>query len=265
MTIKDLAITSLETITAFDIHNGDYLFELDELQNATLSQGEEKVDITGKQGRKITSLKRNKTVTVSGTNGLVSAGLIALQTGNEFKNGETEIMWNDYVTVGAGGVAATNYVAFGTAGAEIKALFVKNENDTLGKKLVQGAEVATGVFTYNPETKALAFNEGDVKEGDELVVKYARKIRADYQENISDNYSEKCVLYIDAMAEDKCSKVYHIQICIPKADFSGEFSLEMGDNQTVHAFEAEGLAGSCGKGGALWTYTIFEDDVEDAA
>ena len=77
--------------------------------------------------------------------------------------------------------------------------------------------------------------------------------------------AEKCVLYIDAMAEDKCSKVYHIQICIPKADFSGEFSLEMGDNQTVHAFEAEGLAGSCGKGGALWTYTIFEDDAEDAA
>lgn len=59
--------------------------------------------------------------------------------------------------------------------------------------------------------------------------------------------------------------MYHIQFFVPKADFSGEFSIEMGDNQTVHAFEAEALAGACGAGGNLWTYTVYGANTEDAA
>ena len=57
---------------------GGYLFTLDELQNATIAQGQEKTDITGRQGRKLSSLKKNKTVTISGNNGIVSGGLLEL-------------------------------------------------------------------------------------------------------------------------------------------------------------------------------------------
>lgn len=83
-------------------------------------------------------------------------------------------------------------------------------------------------------------------------------------ENLSDNYSGKCSLYIDALGEDKCANVYRIQFYIPKADFSGEFSLELGDNQTVHSFEAEALAGGCGGSSALWTFTVFGANAADA-
>ena len=78
---NDLTITSLETITGFDITTGNFLFTLDELQNATISHTQEKEDITGKQGRKLNSLKKNKGVTVSGTNGMISGGLLELQVG----------------------------------------------------------------------------------------------------------------------------------------------------------------------------------------
>ena len=70
--MTDITITSLDTITAFNVTSGNYLFTLDELQNVTLAQGQEQTEITGKQGRKLSTLKRNKTVTVSGTNGLLS-------------------------------------------------------------------------------------------------------------------------------------------------------------------------------------------------
>ena len=67
-------------------------------------------------------------------------------------------------------------------------------------------------------------------------------------------------------AEDKCGNVYRVQFHIPKADFSGNFDIDLGENQTVHAFEAESLAGACGKkNGSLWTYTIFGEGAEDAA
>ena len=264
MNIQDITITSLETITAFDITTGNFMFVLDELQNATISQTQEKTDITGKQGRKLASLKRNKAVTVSGTNGLVSGGLLELQTGSEFENKLTTVMWTDYITV-TGNAAATSYIAVGTAGNEIESVYVKNSDGTLGDTvLMQDAAVAAGKFTYDPATKALAFNEGEIADGTEIVVYYLRQIQADVLENMSDNYSGKCALYIDAFAEDKCANVYRIQFYIPKADFNGEFSFEMGDNQSVHAFEAESLSGACGTSGALWTYTIFGANAEDA-
>lgn len=262
MNIQDITITSLEVITAFDIVTGNFKFALDELQNATIAQTQEKTDITGKQGRKLNSLKKNKAVTISGTNGLVSGGLLELQTGGEFENKATTVMWTDYISV-TGNAATTTYKAVGTVGNEIESVYVKNADGTLGETLTQGSAVAASVFTYDPETKAIAFNEGDIADGTEIVVYYFRKIQADVLENMSDHYSGKCSLYIDAFAEDKCANVYRIQFFIPKADFNGEFSFEMGDNQSVHAFEAESLSGACGTSGSLWTYTIFGANAED--
>ena len=259
--VSDIAITSLEVITAFDVVTGDYLFTLDELQNATLSNSEEKQDIVGKQGRKLTSLKKNKAVTVSGSNGLVSCGLFELQVGNKFKNEVTDVMWTDYLTV-ASNSAETSYIATGTEGAEITAAYVKNSDGTLGEPMVQAETAAEGKFTYDPDTKKMGFN--GLADGTQVIVYYMRKIKANVLENMSDKYSGKATLYIDAIGEDKCANVYRIQIQIPKADLSGEFSLEMGDSQTMHNFEAEALAGSCGGSGALWDYIVFGNNAEDA-
>lgn len=258
----DVTITSLETITAFDVVTGNYKFTLDELQNATIANSEEKTEITGKGGRKLSSLKRNKSVVISGTNGLVSGGLLETQIGGTFENKATEVLWTDYLTISENS-ATTTYKAIGTVGAEIEAVYIKNSDGTMGTELTQDATIATGKFTYTPNTKTLTFS--GVEDNTEIVVYYKRKIVADVLDNESDSYSGKCELFIDALAEDKCANVYRIQIHVPKADFSGEFSLEMGDNQTVHAFEAEALAGACGAGGQLWTYTIFGANTEDAA
>lgn len=260
--ISDITITSIETITAFDIVTGDFRFTLDELQNATISQSQEKTDITGKQGRKLNSLKRNKAVTISGDNGLVSAGLLELQTGSNFEEKLTTVMWTDYLTV-ADNKTTTSYVAVGTTGNEIDTLYIKNANGTLGKALTQAATAESAdQFAYDPTTKAITFFDGAVADGTEVCVFYTRQIKANVLENLSDTYSEKCTLYVDALGEDTCANVYRVQFYIPKADFDGNFELTMGDNQTVHSFEAEALAGACGTAGTYFTYTIFgaEDD-----
>lgn len=262
--INDITITSLETITAFDILTGDFKFAVDELQSATIGQSQEKTDITGKQGRKLSSLKKNKAVTISGTNGLVSAGLLELQTGSKFVEKVAPVKWADYLTV-ASNKATSNYVAVGTTGNEIAKLYIKNSNGTLGKPLTQGAVASEGVFAYDPATKVITFAEGEIEDGTEIVAFYTRQIKANVLENMSDTYSEKCTLYVDAFAEDSCANVYRVQFYIPKADFDGNFELAMGDSQTVHSFQAEALAGACGTGGSYWTYTIFGADEDDAA
>lgn len=264
MNVADLTITSLETITGFDVVTGDYVFTLDELQNASIANSQEVTEITGKGGRKISQLKRNKTVTISGSNGMVSGGLLEAQTGGTFENKTTEVLWTDYLTVSSN-AATTSYKAIGTTGAEIEELYIRNGDGTLGTELEQGSTAAKGKFAYAPATKALTFS--GIDNGTEIVVIYKRKITADVLTSESDKYSKKMTLYVDALAEDKCANVYRVQFFIPKADFSGEFTLDMGDNQTTHDFEAESLAGACGafSGSLLWTYTIFGANTEDAA
>ena len=259
--VPDITITSVDTITAFAITGGAYRFTLDELQNVSIAQSEEKSDITGKQGRKLSSLKRNKAVTISGTNGLISGGLMELQTGCEFSNKAVKVLWTDYLTVQSN-AATTSWKAIGTSGAEIEALYIIS-NGTLSTKLVQDTTAASGKFAYAPATKALSFS--GVSDGTEIMVVYKRNITADVLENKSDKYSEKCTLYIDATGEDKCGNLYHVQFYFPKADFSGEFTIEMGDNQAVHNFDAEALAGACGAGGSLWTYVVFGATTADTA
>lgn len=259
--VPDITITSVDTITAFAITGGAYRFTMDELQNVSIAQSEEKSDITGKQGRKLSSLKRNKSVTISGTNGLISGGLMELQTGGTFSNKAVKVLWTDYLTVQSN-AATTTWKAIGTSGAEIEALYTI-ANGTLATKLAQDTTAASGKFAYAPATKTLSFSGLD--NGTEIMVVYKRNITADVLENKSDKYSEKCVLYIDATGEDKCGNLYHVQFYFPKADFSGEFTIEMGDNQSVHNFDAEALAGACGAGGSLWTYVVFGATTADTA
>ena len=265
--VADLAVTSLDVIKVYEL-SGTPWFVMDELQDATIANTQEKEEITGKGGRKLASLKKNKGVTVSGTSGLISAGMLEAQTGGTFSH-ETAapVAWTDYLVINAD-AATTEFKAVGTAGAEIEGLYLRNPDGSAGAKLEQDAAVADGKFTYDPATKALAFNAGDYADGTEIVVFYTRNIEADVLANHSDTYSKVVRMYIDGTAEDKCGNVFHIQFYIPKADLNGEFDIQMGDSQAVHEFEAESLAGgSCsgaGTNGVLWTYTVFGVNAADA-
>lgn len=262
--IADLAITSVETVTAFDITTGAYLWQLDELQNVSLAQGEERTDITGKQGRKITTLKRNKTLTLSGANGLLSHGLLESQTGGTFASASpVNVNWSESLVVNSH-AALTTYKAVGTAGAEIKSLQIKNADGTLGAFLTQDSTAASGKFAYAPGTKTLTFHT-DVADGTQIFVTYNRKISADRLVDYSDKYSGKAHIFVDAMAENKCGNLYRVQIEIPKGDFNGQVTWDMGDNQTVHNFEIEALSGACGAtaGNTLFNYTVFGANAAD--
>ena len=257
----DLIITSLEEIKAFNITTGAWIFTLDELQSASIAQGQEKVDITGKQGRKLSSLKRNKTVTISGANGMLSTGMVQLQVGSDFETKDTNIMWTDFLTVTSNS-ATTTYKAVGTSGAEIKELYVLATVGTAAYSLEQAAQAASGKFAYAPNSKTLTFS--GIADGTEIAVYYMRKVNAEVLSNESDKYSGKCELFIDCIGEDKCANVYRVQIHVPKADFNGEFTLDFGDDQSVHNFEAEGLAGACGAGGKLWDMIVIGANAPDA-
>ena len=270
---NDLIFTNIDTITAFDVTTGKFMFVLDELTSGTIDHNEETQDITGKNGRLLSRSKRNKGVVISGTNGIVSGGMLELQTGGDYtSDNDAEIMWSETLTV-QDNAATTTWKAIGdsTLHNEIVELYVKNGDGTLARELTQDGTAASGKFTYNASTKALGFyvdttstpNVPDLPNGTEIYVCYRRKVAATILENDSEKYSGKASLFVDGLAEDKCGNMYRVQFYFPKVDFSGDFSLEFGDQQVAHSFEATAMAGACGEGTKYYTYTVFGANTPD--
>lgn len=255
--VNKLSITEIDQITCFNNAN-ELEFIMDEIQEGSINNTQEKVDITGRGGRKIGSLKKNKGVTVSATNGLLVGGALAAQTGTEVEQGTFKVRVTDIIVVN-GNAGATEKTAVGTAGAEIGTLYKKNANGSLGDKLTQVASVTqTGEFAYDNGTKALTFFEGDLADGEEVVAFYDVEVEAAKISNDSEKYSKTLKMYIDVSCVDNCDNAYHGQFIIQRADFSGEFDFSMGGDPTVHSIEAESLAGGCTGSTNLWDFIVFE-------
>lgn len=251
--VSKLVITEVAQITAFN-NAGELEFIMDEVQNGTINNTQEKADITGRNGRKIASLKRNKAVTVSATNGLLVGGALAAQTGTEIENGTFNVRVTDVMTV-QNNACKTSKVAIGVAGDEIGTIYVKNANGSLGARIEQDAEVAAGKFKYDPATQEITVS--GIADGTELVAFYDVEVEAAKISNDSEKYSKVLKLYIDVILQDPCDVEYAGQVIIQRADVSGEFELSLGGDNFAHAFEAESLAGGCSGSTNLWDLIVY--------
>lgn len=254
--IDKLSITQVDQITAFD--GNDLEFIMDEVTETTLSQEEEITDITGRGGRKIGSLKKNKAVTGKGTNGLIVGGALAAMVGSEVEENEEEkVRYTDTSLKVASNKASIEKKEslVGATGQEIIAVYVKNKDGSLGKKFTQNAAAAAGEFSY--AEGEITFNESELTDGTELVAFYDIKVKAKKVSNVSDKYSKTLKLYIDCTAQDTCDNQYHVQFIIPRADFHGTFDLTFGGDPSTQDFEFGSLAGGCGGSNSLWDMVVF--------
>lgn len=254
--IDKLSITQVDQIIAFD--GNDLEFIMDEVTETTLSQEEEITDITGRGGRKIGSLKKNKAVTGKGTNGLIVGGALAAMVGSEVEENEEEkVRYTDTSLKVASNKASIEKKEslVGATGQEIIAVYVKNKDGSLGKKFTQNAAAVAGEFSY--AEGEITFNEGELTDGTELVAFYDIKVKAKKVSNVSDKYSKTLKLYIDCTAQDTCDNQYHVQFIIPRADFHGTFDLTFGGDPSTQDFEFGSLAGGCGGSNSLWDMVVF--------
>lgn len=251
--VNQLVITEVAQITAFN-NAGELEFIMDEIQESSISNTQEKTDITGRNGRKIASLKKNKAVTVSATNGYLVGGTLAAQTGTEIENGTFKVRVTDIMTV-MGNVCKTSKIAVGTVGAEIGSIYLKNANGSLGAKMEQDVEAAEGKFSYDPTTQEIAVS--GIADGTEIIAFYDVEVEAAKISNDSEKYSKVLKLYIDVALQDSCDVEYAGQIIIQRADVSGEFELSLGGDNFAHSFEAESLAGGCTGSTNLWDLIVY--------
>lgn len=249
-----LIITEIDQITCFNNAN-ELEFIMDEVQEGSVNNTQDKEDITGRGGRKIGSLKKNKGVTISATSGVVVAGALAAQTGTDVEHGTFKVRKTEIVSVENNKATITG-TPVGSAGSEIGYVYIKEKN-ALGKNFSQDATAsATGKFAFSG--KDLTFFESDIEDGTEIVVFYDEEVESAKVSNDSEKYSKVLKMYIDVTAQDTCDNLYHGQFIVERADFNGEFELSMGGDPTVHSIEAESLAGGCSGSSKLWDFIVYE-------
>lgn len=261
MNIDKFTITSFDQIVGFDRTTGNLEMILDELTDFTLSQEEEKVEISGKGGRTIGSLKKNKKVTGKGTNGMLSGGSLATMLGSDIESGDFTIKYTDTISV-ASNKGTTKETAVGTAGDEIGVIYVRDENNAYisgGKKLTQvAADPAEGEFSYNPASKEITFHDGEIADGVEVIAFYDAKVTGKKIINDADNYSKTLSVFVDCMCVDPCDRVFHGQFIIERADFTGTFDITGGSDPSTQGFEFTSLPNLCTGKTDLWKFIIFD-------
>lgn len=263
VSINGFTITSLETIHAYSRQTGVCELYLDELQETNIDNTEETQDITGKGDRVLKQIKKNKAVEVSGTSALICGDLMAAQTGSEVESSnKMKIRKPDILTVAKGDTeVATTYKAVGDAGAEILTLCILTENGALGTKFTQGAAASETEFTYDPETKKITLPTDIAKEGEiKIAAFYDYEAEGSKIVNKSDVFGKTLRVYVDCIGTDVCDNEYKCQFVFPRGQFSGEFAINMGGDQTVQDFKVNTLVDVCqGADSELFEFIVYKD------
>lgn len=264
ITINGFTITSLETIHAYNRVTGAPELYLDELQETTIENSEDTQDITGKGDRLLKQIKKNKAVTVTGTSALISGDLLAAQTGSSPNySAATIVRKPEIISVAKDATTATtSFTAIGEVGAEILSLRLVEANGALGQAYEQGTEASATKFTYDPSTKTITLPTGITSEGDiTIAVFYDYQTPGTTVANLSDVYGKTLKVYIDCIGTDVCDNEYKCQFIIPRGQFSGEFSISMGGDQTVQNFTINTLVDVCAgtMNGTLFDFIVYDD------
>lgn len=266
ITINGFTITSLETIHAYDRVTGLCELYLDELQNTTIESSEDTQDITGKGDRLLKQIKKNKAVTVTGTSALISGDLLAAQTGSEpTYSATTKIRKPDIIEVAKSATSATTaFPAVGDAGAEIIEMRLVEANGALGTSFTQANAADATHFAYNPTTQVLTLpTDLAASSAVTIAVFYDYETEGTKVVNMSDVFGKTLAVYVDCIGTDVCDNEYKCQFYIPRGQFSGNFSIEMGGDQTVEDFEINTLVDTCAgtAQGTLFEFIVYQDPV----
>ncbi len=257
----DFTLTELTKLEAYNREDGLLDFLINELDSFTINHSQEETDITGKGGRVIGKKKKNKSVSCNGTNGLISEGMLKAQTGGEIKNGTMTIKKSETKKIPATKTVVVDDTPIGTAGQEIGKIQLIGSAGAVVKEYLQGTTVAADKFTYTPTTKTITLpTDIEIEEGMSITYAYYRTVEGTSINNPSGKYSEVREVWLHGYGTDKCDNAIAYAWHFPRADITGEFSVDLGGDQTMHNFSFNALPDLCNEGeDDLYTLYIYSN------
>lgn len=257
----DFTLTELTKFEAYTRGDGLLDFLMDEIDSLSIDHSQEESDITGKGGRRLGKKKKNKSVSVSGTNGLISEGMLKAQTGGEIKNGNMTVKKSEIKKISGDMTVIVDDVPVGTVGQEIGKIQLIGDAGSVIKSYLQGTIATDDKFSYDPETKTISLpSDSDIEAGMTIRYAYYRVVQGSSINNPSGKYSEVREVWLHGYGVDKCDNKIAYAWYFPRADISGEFSVDLGGDQTMHNFGFEALPDLCNElEDDLYTLYIYQN------
>lgn len=265
--IGDFTYSEFTDVDVYHLGSGYLDFTLEELQNFDLNHTQEDSEIKGRGGRVIGKKKKSKALTGSGASGLISPGLLKVQTGGDIKYGNFKVKKAEAKIVN-GNTIVIDHEALGEPGAEIGEIQLFSAGGYLRATFEQGVEAEGDKFSYNPATKTITLPDSeDIKNGMKARYSYERAITGTRINDPSDKFSEAREMWIHCFATDQCDNKYYADIHIFRADFKGDFDFSFGDDQTSHNFSFDALPDFCNNGtldnDLFETFVYTDDELEN--
>lgn len=279
MDFNNYSITSIDSIVGFALSNnpestpgaddgwdaGQCLFILDELQDATLSGEAEVIWQTGREGRRLSALKRNKTCTIEANNGFIVGGLLAQQIGDfhvQRSTAANPIRMPAFerlpVVIDSGDATVTlpNAPITGT----LTHIYVANRDGSQGARIAANGTdgfTLTGTTIELPDT--IPGGGGAWTTDHRIIAFYDFETQGRRYVNRSDQYAQDVRLVCDIVVKDVCTgALQHSKLVMPRASISDTFSFAFGSDPAVQAFTAEAIASVCG-GDREFFYWVFPE------
>lgn len=257
----DFTLTELTKFEAYAREDGLLDFLMDEIDSFSIDHSQEESDITGQGGRVIGKKKKNKSVSVSGTNGLISEGMLKAQLGGEIKNGNMQVKKSETKKITSTMTVTVDDTPIGIAGQEIGKIQLIGVAGSVVKEYKQGTVASDDKFAYDPTTKTITLpTDTSIEVGMHVRYAYYRVVQGTSINNPFDKYSEIREVWLHGYGVDKCDNKIAYAWYFPRADISGEFSTDIGGDQTMHNFGFQALPDLCNEDEKdLYTLYIYQN------
>lgn len=254
-------------ITFESLETDQLIARIEDVKDGSFTNGQDTTYATGGVGTpKLIPFDNNVSAMLSGSNALITDGLVKLQTGNDVEvlTSTTLLPVSEVLTV-TSNTTTTTYTPTGTADEEIKFAYVVNSDgswDTTDSDNIyeQASVIEADKFTLSGKT--ITFNTGDLTDGTKVgVIYYPTVASAKEMTRSTDTFSSSARVTVYCVFVDACTdELLEGRIIFPKAKVSGSFewSLDNGGDPSTQNFEVEALK-SC-TDATLWKSYVADSD-----
>lgn len=251
-----------------DKSTGELWFVVNELKEATLTNGAEQVFLTGSAGTRIAVLDRNKTTTLTFQSGLVSMSMMATQTGAaegvQIASTTNKIVTPGFEVLTVGGTATeantTIELAQTPIAGSVKYIYVMQKDNSLGKKFALNDASGATADSFSINGKVITLPTGaDITANTRIAVDYQYETDSAIKVvNRSDEFAKKGTVILEVLLRDICdnNRKYYAQLIVPNGAMSGQFDITMNGDGSVHGATVEAISDYCSVDKELFSWIV---------
>lgn len=243
----------------FSDKDDNIIFSLNQVQDLSLNQTSESMEVTDAFGVSIMELMRSKALEASATNAIYDFGLLAAQYGTEKSViGETVVV----PAMETFEVAGATYKLKNAPVEAPVAIYELNGDSTLGKKYEKIDETEATEEGFVVVDDVISLPTG-LAEGTEMFVMYEYESQKAIEiVNSANNFAKMGKMTFEILAYDVCdpeTKLFGYMI-LPRFQLSNDFDWSIGGDTQEHAFSGRAHVDYCNKDKQMVRVVIVDDE-----